>query len=195
MALLAGRTDTRSLIEPNNKCQFHCGRCSMKTVPSKSMCSNAPAAMAGYGFSPRFIPLMPPGKFWTGSVCLPARHLWRPPPQTRSHSNGPEDRGEPLQKPGSDSCAFIPLAVGIRLPDWTEFCHLAAVDADIRPYCPIPGPVKNPQNHVRSCTARSFFRLFFLCAVSARPIVRMASSHKNHLTRCSRRAALLIFID
>ena len=66
---------------------------------SKWMCWNAPAARAGYAFSPRFIRHMPPEKSSTGSVCPPAPHLWRPPLlQIRSPSNGPEDRCEPLKK-------------------------------------------------------------------------------------------------
>ena len=106
----------------NNQRQFHCGRCSMKTVPSKSMCCNAPAARAGYGFSPRFIRQMPPQKSWNGSVCPPAPHLWPPPlRQIRSPSNGPEDRCEPLKRPTPDSCAFNPLVSGIRTSHGPNF--------------------------------------------------------------------------
>ena len=43
----------------------------MKTDPSKSMYSNALAARAGYGFSPRFIRQMLPKKSYSGSVCPP----------------------------------------------------------------------------------------------------------------------------
>ena len=69
MGILAARAGDQYFTRNNNQRQFHCGRCSMKNVPSRWMCWNVRAAAAGCVFWPllRICPSL--ARFSTVSVC------------------------------------------------------------------------------------------------------------------------------